>query len=349
MLTSPLRQLRILSRLFGLPHLLRVKRKHDEGLRYVRGYVATSCLWTLFECGFLDALDDGGSVSLSDFAAEHDLDLEVLTPMVEYLDGISILRTINGQYALDEAGRRLLQEPRGLFDLLRGYQPVFEQLTPLVQGRIQYGDGVTRDGKYVAQGSGELGAQFPFPIMRDLMQTYGKFKVLDLGCGDLEFLFLCCEDARFECWGIDKNSEAIAHAQDRLLGHSFAPRVHVRQGDMFALGEHAADLQQIDALCAIDVFHEYLWDGPDRVLDLLKNLRAWFPGAWLFVAEFCRHSHEWLRKHPNAFLEHEVCHALTKQRILDTDELVTLFTEAGYEIVEPRVFPMVGHGYFALR
>ncbi len=349
MLTSPWRQFRILSRLFGVKHLLRMKRNHEAGNRYIRGYVATSCMWALLDCGFLDALRDGGGVDLATFAREHDLDLEVLEPLVEYLDGLSILRRENGAYVLDAAGTQLMQEPRGFFDLLRGYRPVFEALDALLQGRRRYGTDVTRDSAYVAKGSGELGADFPFPMMRDLMQTHGRFKILDIGCGDLELLFACCKDARFECWGFDKDPQVIAYAHERLATHPARDRIHVNVADMYDLGDHAAQWQQVDALCAIDVFHEYLWDGPERVQQLLGDLRAHFPKQWLFVAEFCHPAPEWLRKHPTPLLDHEVCHALTKQRIQDEYQWVAMFGRAGYEVVEPRVFPFLGLGYFALR
>lgn len=348
-MTSPWRQFRLLSRLFGTRHLLGVKRRHQEGNRYVRGYIATSCMWALLECGLLDALGENGGVELETFARDRDLDLEVLEPVVEYLDGISILRRENGRYLLDDAGRRLMREPRGFFDLLRGYKPVFEALDGLLAGRTRYGADVTRDAPYVAKGSGALGRNFPFPMMRDLMQAHGKFKIVDIGCGDLELLFACCEDPRFECWGFDKDPEVIAYARGRLADHAHRDRIHITAADMFDLREHADAWRQVDAFCAIDVFHEYLWDGPDRVQQLLCDLRTQFPQQWLFVAEFCHPAHEWLRRHPTPLLDHGVCHALTKQRVQDEYQWAAMFRTAGYDIVEPRVFPFLGLGYFALR
>lgn len=349
MLTSPWRQFRLLSRLFGVGRLLRMKRNHEAGNRHIRGYVTTSCLWALLECGFLDALQEQGRVDVAAFARAHDLDLKVLEPLVEYLDGLSILRRENGVYHLDEVGVQLMQEPRGFFDLLRGYRPVFEALSPMLHGQQRYGADVMRDAAFVAKGSGALGADFPFPMMRDLMRSHGKFKIVDIGCGDLELLFACCEDERFECWGFDKDPTVIAYAHERLVDHPFRDRVHVTLADMYDLHAAAAQWQHVDALCAIDVFHEYLWEGPERVQQLLCDLRTLFPAQWLFVAEFCHPSPEWLRRHPTPLLDHEVCHALTQQRIQDDTQWVDMFARAGYELVEPRVFPFLGLGYFALR
>lgn len=348
MLTPAWRQFRILSRLFGARHLLRIKRKYDEAFPYVRGYMVTSSIWALMECGFLEALQANGVVDPRAFAEERGLAYDVLAPLLVYLDQLRILRREDGGYGLDEAGERLMQEPLGLFELFRGYKPVMDAVLPLLRGDAQYPRDVQRDSAHVARGSSRLGAHLPFPMMRDLMQSHGKFHVLDLGCGNLDLLLTCCEDPRFECWGIDNDPVVVAQAQHRLATHPARDRIHVVEADMFDLAARAADWQTVDALCAIDVFHEHLWEGPEKVLRTLGDLRAQFPQAWLFVAEFCHPSSAWLRKHPTPLLDHEVCHGLTRQRIQSGDAWVALFERAGYQVAEARVFPFLGLGYFAL-
>ncbi|NIA20716.1 MAG: hypothetical protein GWP05_01840, partial [Anaerolineaceae bacterium] len=64
---------------------------------------------------------------------------------------------------------------------------------------------------------------------------------------------------------------------------------------------------------------------------------------------FCNQPHESLRKRPTAFLEHHLFHDLTNQKIGTADLWRRLFREAGFRIVEERIFNLVGHGYFALK
>ena len=58
-------------RLLGLRRAARMKKHHEQGLGYIRGYAATSCWWTLLNSGFLDELDRYGRVVLSDYVAAH--------------------------------------------------------------------------------------------------------------------------------------------------------------------------------------------------------------------------------------------------------------------------------------
>ena len=112
--------------------------------------------------------------------------------------------------------------------------------------------------------------------------------------------------------------------------------------------ETRALLSQVDAVIAIDVFHEYVRSGIERIEELLAGLRRRFAGATLIVAEFCRQPQERLRRHPSAFLEHHLFHILSHQIILEADQWRRVFQRAGWRIVEEQIYDMVGHGYFVL-
>jgi hypothetical protein len=67
------------------------------------------------------------------------------------------------------------------------------------------------------------------------------------------------------------------------------------------------------------------------------------------VGEFCKQPHEKLRRQPTAFLEHHLYHDLTNQTIETADRWRAIFAKAGLQVVEEKVFDIVGHGYFVLR
>jgi len=337
-----------LIKLFGLRRLLKMWRHHSEALPYVRGYCASICFWTLLHEGFFDELAQSGSIDLSEYAERKGLDLHVLESICEYLDGIKFLHIIDGRCHLDKRGLRFLDEPRGLFDLLSGYEPIFCELMALLKREKQYGRDVTRLGDRVALGSGELGCQLPFPVLRDLALKHGVKSVLDMGCGDCEFLLMLAEGGNIECYGFDYDPDAVRAAEKRIAEANRRGIVHVFQADMFDLETAREKWPKVDAFTAVDVFHEYLYGGNERILNFLKSLKALFPDTRLLVAEFCRQPHERLRKHPTAFLEHHLVHNLTMQVILSAEEWEDLFNRAGYRIADKRIFNLVGHGYFVL-
>ena len=53
-----LKQIIKIIRLLGLRRAIRMKRNHELGLAYVRGYVAVQCWLTLLRNGFLESLTD---------------------------------------------------------------------------------------------------------------------------------------------------------------------------------------------------------------------------------------------------------------------------------------------------
>jgi SAM-dependent methyltransferase len=341
-------QILFMRKIGGIRRLLQMRKKHALGLKYIRGYAVTSCFWTLSNSGFFSELQKKATVDLKEFAREKGLDIETLRSICEYLDGIKILNCENDLCSLDRNGRMLLQEPLGLFDLLYGYEPVFRELDALLCRKKSYGPDILRRGEAVARGSGELGKQFPFLAVCELVYENGFKRVLDLGCGDLEFLFLLCERPEITGIGIDKDDDALAVARKRLEDYADR-RISVQRGDMFAVEELAGTFPDVDAITAIDVFHEYLYEGKQPVVELLRKYKKHFPRTHLVVAEFFKLPRVWLRRIPTTTLEHHLFHSLTNQIILPIAEWVSVFEQSGYQIVEKKLLHGIGHGYFVLK
>ncbi len=341
-----------LIRLFGLRRLLKTKRHHDKALPILRGYCTTVSLWAMFNTGAMDELarrPDGAGAK--DLAAALNLDERILEYVLEYLDCAGVLRSKgNGTYVLGRLGRILMEEPRGAFDLACGYEPVLSELTGLLTGEKKFGRDMTRRGKFIAQGSGKLGAQLPFPVLTHMVVRSGARTVLDLGCGDLEFLyFLCRANPEVRCYGIDVSIDAVNHARQRLKTSPYADRITVEEGDLFEIDRFIERWPDVDVMTACDTFPEHLLGGNDRILSFLTHVHERFPNVAVAIAEFCRQSHDKLRKRPTTFVEHHFWHNITDQVILSADEWRVIFAEAGYGIVDEMVFDIVGHGYFLLK
>jgi len=338
-----------LIRLLGLRRAVRMKRHHDKGLKYIRGYAACSCWWTLLNEGFLDELDEQGRIDPQQYAGHKGLDLKTLQAAIGYLDGIGLLEQWSGAVCLSDEGRVLLAEPRGLFELLWAYEPCFRELGDLLKGRKKYGRDLERRITYVGVGSGRLCEQLPYPVMRRMVLRQNCRGVLDLGCGDLAFLAgLCRRDENIRGHGIDCSPDMVRFDQEQLGENDFGGRLTVQVGDMFNLPEPPVGLGRVDGITACDTFHEYLQEEK-KLVELLQALRARFDGAVWVIGEFCLQDAAWLRKHPTASLEHHLFHDLSNQQIGTAQQWREIFDRAGLEIIEEQIYDLIGHGYFMLR
>jgi len=309
-----------------------------------------SCLWALLETGVLDRLLTAEPESVEALVASGPLNRHVLESILSYLDGLSLVRVEGDAVRATKKLRRLMAEPRGFFELTYAYEPVFARLQDLLRGAASYPADVQRLGKYVGRGSGQLCRTLPYPVLADMLRRHGARQVLDLGCGDLAFLLYLAEAApEIASIGIDVDEPTVAYAREVLASLPGGAPIEVRQADMFDLRALARERPDVDAITAVDTYHEYLSGGEERIVGLMRRLREQFPKALLYVGEFCKQPHEKLRHRPTAFLEHHLYHDLTNQTIVAAPRWRAMFAAAGLEILEEKVFDLVGHGYFVLR
>jgi len=339
-----------LLRTLGFKRLFRIKKIHDHMIQFSRGYMGSSCISALFNIGFFDELEKNKSVDLETYSRDRNIDKKVLQSICDYLYSLKILRKDKNAYSMDSYGRDLFRYSRGNFELLYAYWPLFHELEALLRKDKIYGKDIFRRDRFVAKGSAGLTKNLPFPVVKDIIRKYNLKSILDLGCGSGEFLVSLCGDNDIaKCYGIDISREAIDCAKEESKKAGKEDVMALEVCSIFELDKVKEKWIDIDVLTSMFVLHEFLIQGRQKVVDLLKNIRRDFPGRYLIVCELCKKRHSLLRKKPTAVIEHHLFHALSKQELITFEEWNELFIDSGYKVSEVRRFDFAQQAYFVLR
>ncbi len=187
----------------------------------------------------------------------------------------------------------------------------------------------------MGKGSGQSAKLLPFPMTTDLIERNGFSKVLDLGCGDGEFLIsLCKGHIGLRGYGVDLSQEVIALARRRLSNEGLADRIEVMVGDIFMLKEVRKKVGMPDVATSFYVLHEFLWNGRQTVIDLLRHFREVFPGVSLITCEITQLQPEDFRRKPSLILEHHLFHDLSQQGLMPREEWKRIFSASGFRLKE---------------
>lgn len=335
----------------GLQRMLKLFRAYRLGWQgIISGFYTTRTMQALFNVGFLDELQERGTVNVQSFAQSNNLDASILRSLCDSLFALSILKKDGSDYALDSKGRILVEVARGWFDGVYGYEGVFHHLEALLRKEKEYGRDVKRRSDFVARGSGEMEKWIYFPLAINVINKGGFKKVLDLGCGEATFLRDLCENNdQVPGYGIDIAPEAIADGRERVKEAGLQDRIHLFVEDITRLEQVPEPLQGIDIATTFFVFHEILYAGADRVVELLQSFRAIFPGVPLIVFEVIRPTPEEMRKRPGMAVHYFLQHDLTHQRPVSREEWKTLFRTAGFISIEETYLGFARTAMFTLR
>jgi SAM-dependent methyltransferase len=317
-------------------------------------HFVTRCFQTVLSLGLLDEMSRKGTVNVKEFARTNGLDEHLLLAVCNALFARQVLQKQNDDlFALDERGKFLLENDlsRGWFYLSLGYENVLYNLEDLVRGKLKYGVDIVRDGKFVALGSGLASKDFYFPLVVEHIRKGGYKRVLDVGCGDGEFLQLVCETLpEVNAVGFDLSPEAIAVGQSRLKTLGLDKRIVLHVGDAFKIDEMREKLKGIDAATIFLVLHEFCGgSNNERAVTFLRAFREALPGVAFHIVETIRPTAEQMRSNPGPAIEYFLFHDLSGQTPVNRDTWNSIFREAGFTSVREDLIPLARTVIFTVR
>jgi ubiquinone/menaquinone biosynthesis C-methylase UbiE len=321
----------------GWGKLLRMRKvKQHVWEELVSPHFTFRCIQTLLHTGFLDALR-GGAQSAEEYATNHNLDPTVLHALCEALYARRILTRQGERFGLDETGRLIVETNlgRGWIELAYGYEPVLQNLEPLLRKQASYGREVLRDGEFVGVGSGLASVDFYFPLVAQLIAAGKRHKVLDIGCGDGKFLrYLCSTVPGVEGIGIDLSPAAV-EAGRRMIAQENLERVRLFVGDAMELKKLKHETAGVDCAATFFVLHELCDNNGNRkTLEFLRSFRETLPGVPFHVIETIRPTAQEMRKRPGPAIEYFLFHDLSQQHPISRKEWRKLYQSSGFQSIQ---------------
>ena len=327
--------------------LVRAYRLGWKGM--ISGYISTRVIQTLLNVGFFDDLSAQGSIRVEEYAAEHDLDPQVLQALVDCLYTLGILDKNGAGYRLDEKGKILTGMARGWFEGVYAYAEVYHSLEALLKKEKVYGRDLYRRPDYIARGSGEMEKLLYFPLALEIITQNRYKRVLDLGCGEATFLRYLCENTDAIGYGVDLAPEAIEAGRMHVRKAGLQDRIWLQVGDIRQIEEWPSEWYDVDVATAFMLLHEILYQGREVVVNLLQNYRRHFTGVPLLVFEVIRPTPEEMRRRPGMAAHYFLQHDLTHQKLVDDREWREIFRDAGFASVEERFSRFARSAIFILR
>lgn len=307
------------------------------------GYIRAFIIFALHETGVFEALRRGGAQTPEELAAACNVNAHLLDGVLNFLHHADVVLAKDGnRFALTEQGREWLFADSVLamsFGAVGAYASIMYELVPCLRNEKKYGTDFIRPGDLLAKGSYYTGKGNYDWVVGELRRL-GVTRVADLGCGlgDVVIGF-CKRDPELHGIGIDIAPGAIEVASARAREEGVADRVRLLLGDVTRPDSYAEAVQDVGAFHGLMVFHEFLRDGEEALVDIFKRMKALFPGRYLIVGEFDRLSDAEFQAMPfpqriHPLFYQYVIHPLTWQGLpMEKERWLRLFERAGLTLV----------------
>ena len=317
----------------------------DWGQSIRNGYIRSFIVFALHETGvFVEMRKSKEPQTSKQLADKCNVNGWLLDGVLNFLTHADeVMSKKNNAFTLTEKGRKWLFADPILamsYGAVGAYNSILTELVPCLRNEKKYGTDFVRPGDLIAKGSYYTGkSNYPWVVSK--MKELGVKTVGDIGCGYADVLVGFCKlDSEVKGVGVDISPEALDVAGKRIDKEGLTDRIRLVQGDLTNPSSFQDAVKDVDAFNGIMVIHEFLRDGEEYVVDMLKNMKAAFPGKYLFIGEFDAISDEDYQKMPYPdrihplFYQH-VIHPLTWQGLpIHKEEWLEIFKKADLKLIK---------------
>lgn len=307
------------------------------------GYARAFIIFALHETGIFEALRRDGGKTSAELAAKCGVDAHLLDGVLNFLAHADEVLIKEGErFSLTELGKTRLFTDAVLtmsFGAVGAYSCLLYELVPTLRGEKRYGHDFERRGDLVAKGSYYTGrTNYPWVVAE--LSRLGARVVADLGCGSADILISFCHlDPELRGVGIDIAPGALEEASRRVEAAGLEERIRLVQGDITHPQTYESAVDDVQAFNGIMVFHEFLRDGEEAVVEIFRHMKERFPGRYLLVGEFDRVSDAEFQAMPfpdriHPLFYQYIIHPLTWQGLpIPKASWLRLFQRAGLELI----------------
>ena len=262
----------------------------EEARHLVSHAILAQVLLSLSDIGFYEWMRLHPYLVPEQIKADLGLDSAVFDSLLSYIWGCGLVaQQADGTFVTTSKGEIFFNAyTRGVLNIyLGGYNPIFSQLTALLQGDKKLHE-VARSTKHTARGTALATCAYTIPEVFNVLKKHGASCILDLGCGAGDFLIQFLRlDAGRRAHGVDMCAEALVVAEKTAASFGVQDRVrfHTCEVGRAALPLTPADQQEIDAVTAMYMIHEIGREGREAVVRTLRELGAQFKGKNLLLLE----------------------------------------------------------------
>jgi 2-ketoarginine methyltransferase len=319
------------------------KKVRGSVISLLRGFFSSPTIAALAELGLIERML-AGPFRVEDFPIAGNK--RVLSSVFLYLHSLNLLKgSPEAGYALTGQGRTALKR-NGAFLLLFSYRGYFENLAGLLTGDAE----ATVDRRHNVLGSGSLHSKKFFPAVWEMFHGARPSALIDVGCGDGQFLTdACSEWPGVSIAAVDLSPIAVETTRKRLETFGRKDVVGVVESGINVADWTAhlpAKLKASSSLVVSMWFvvHEYSGSDPETVIRFFQQVRSALPQAEIILGEINALPPELLAEHHESSIMPELLlfHELSRQGVLTWETWHEVLDEIPYSLIGEQQFDLVG-------
>jgi len=312
-----------------------------------RGYAMSFLLFSFHDTGVFEELKNNNSLSSSQISKKLGLNNRVLESGLSFLVNAdnSITRDKKGNYQLTEIGKKRLFSDQAMamsLGAIGAYHTLLTNYSSMLKNKIVYGKDFIRDGRLVAISS-VLTGKSNYSWVAQKFNDLKVDTVVDLGCGSGDIIIdFCNRHKSFNGVGLDIDPAAVEVAQENVKKNKLESRIELIVGDMLEPKTYSNKISSKGekvAFNAIMALHEFLRDGEQAVVNVLKKMKKEFPGSYFVLGEFNKCNDDEFQNIPiyermHMLFYQEIIHGLTDQGLASLNTWKEMFKAADVELME---------------